>query len=154
MLLNNDDKVLFKAFNVDGSVLTYTAFNEKALRTIRTVYDSDLEFWILHRLIPKLRLRFKWHYEYQQHKLEQINTLSVGDVVTWIEGYDCTLHQFAKVVKKTDKSVIYQRYAYRGMNCTTKLEDLTPTENFFTKRNLCAYTNLYNPNHNYENNSD
>lgn len=40
------------------------------------------------------------------------------------------------------------------MNSNTKPEELALTNNFFTKRNLCAYTNLYNPNYNYENDRD
>lgn len=119
MLLNNDDKILFKVFNVDGSVLTYTAFNEKSLRTIHAIDEIYLEFWILNKLIPELKLRFKYRLEHEEHKQRKVSALSVGDIVTWIEGHDCILHQFAKVVKKTDKSVIYQRYPYRGVNYPT-----------------------------------
>ena len=86
---------------------------------------------------------------------KQFDDLKVDDIVTWIEGYGCTLHQFAKVIKKTNKSVTYKHFGYRGMGCHT-LPDFSkePTGEVFVKRWGKAITELYNPNSSYDNNTD
>ena len=105
-LLTEDNHHLFKVFNFNDTELRYTAFNERKVRKIVAHNPESLKFWIINKLIPEIALKKDYRTKYLETQLQKFNALAVGDVVYWIEGYNCTLYQFGKVIKKTAKTII------------------------------------------------
>ncbi|MBY0380254.1 MAG: hypothetical protein K2P99_07645 [Burkholderiales bacterium] len=153
-LLTEDNHHLFKVFDFNDTELRYTAFNERKVRKVVAHNSESLKFWIINKLIPEISLRKDYRIKYLETQLQKFNTLAIGDVVYWSEGYNCTLYQFGKVIKKTAKTITYQCYDYRGMDCILPLEKLQLTDTVFTLTAKCAYTDKYDPKRNYDNNSD
>lgn len=89
----------------------------------------------------------------QKELIQRFNELKIGQILTYIVGYDCTLYQFAQVEKKTAKMVILRKYSYQGMSCIAKPEQLTDERIRVSYQKLGRY-NEYNPNNVYQNNED
>ena len=153
-ILTPEQSKLFKLFKVEDTTLSYMQFNQISVRKVFANNEMQLINWIKNKLIPDVQSQFAHHQHFSEKQLKKFEGLHVGDIVTWIEGYNCTLHQFAKVVKKTAKTVQYQRYQYRGMDCVLTLDQLVLTNHFFCRHWKSAITNLYNPQCNYDNNCD
>ena len=87
-------------------------------------------------------------------KLQQrVQALEVGQILVYTTGYNCTLHQFVRVEKKTAKTVFLREYTYQGMSCIAKPEKLTDKVIRVAAHKMWKY-NDYNPNRVYENNED
>lgn len=90
----------------------------------------------------------------QAQELQQrVNDLKIGDIVTYIVGYNCTLYQFAKVVKKTAKTVSLQLFEYQGMSQIAKPTNLTD-EVIRVAAHLFGRYGSYEPSRVYYNNED
>lgn len=152
------DIKLFKHFELNDNVLAYQTYREKKIRKIKANTQNSLLAWVDSRIIANLKMMIDLREHRKANNLESFNNLNVGDVIYWVEGYDCSLYQFAKVIKKTAKTVTYQKYEYRGMDSTSKLADLALTDKTFTLSYNKAKTNLYNKENEenglYQNNSD
>jgi hypothetical protein len=84
---------------------------------------------------------------------DAFNSVQIGDIVTYTIGYDCTLHQFAKVVKKTSKTLLLQLYDYQGMG---KIAEPTTLIDEFKRVSVQKFWRYrpYEPNTKYYNNED
>lgn len=85
--------------------------------------------------------------------LARFNKMELETIVSYIEGYNCTLHQFAKLVKRTEKTLIFQKFEYQGMSCIAKPRDLINDFIRVPAHKISSYTE-YNPEKTYYNNED
>ena len=85
--------------------------------------------------------------------LARFNQMELGTIVSYIEGYNCTLHQFAKLVNRTAKNLIFQKFEYQGMSCTAKPRELVNDFIRVPAHKINSYTE-YNPAKTYYNNED
>ncbi len=89
----------------------------------------------------------------QKELMNRFNELKIGQILTYIVGYDCTLYQFVQVEKKTAKMVTLRKYSYQGMSCIAKPEKLTDERIRVSYQKLGRY-NEYDPKRIYQNNED
>ena len=160
----NEELDCFKIFEINDEIFSYQFKQKRIVKRIQ-LNNIKLNKLIQHikgiinhyqRDMKQIASYKKWLETYQN---EGLINLKEGSIVYWIEGYNCTLYQFAKVVKITKSSVKYQKFGYRGMNVGGKPHELNLTNDsltneFFIRRNHNSITNLYNPNRDYTNNSD
>jgi hypothetical protein len=126
--------------------------------TIKLWNQKKSETWH-NKLISKERLIHGATQSYQnslaQAKVnaERFNNIKIGQIVSYIIGYNCTLYQFAVVVKKTSKTIVFQKFEYQGMSQIAKPTILI--DGFFKVQmhNLGQYSD-YNASRIYENNED
>lgn len=88
-----------------------------------------------------------------RENLARFNQMELETIVSYIVGYNCTLHQFAKLVKRTEKTLIFQKFEYQGMSCTAKPHDLINEFIRVPAHKIRSYTE-YNPAITYYNNED
>ena len=141
------------------AVKPYAILQETASHTVIKLWNRKKpETWHKQH-ISKERLIFMAEQDLsnaisQAQELQQrVNDLQIGDIVTYIKGYNCTLYQFAQVVKKTAKTVFLQLFEYQGMNQIAKPTNLTDNV-IRVPAHLFGRYNSYNPNRVYENNED
>lgn len=141
------------------AVKPYQIIQETATHTVIKVWNCKKpETWHKQH-ISKERLIFRAEQDLSnaisqaQELQNRVNELKVGDIVTYIKGYNCTLYQFAKVVKKTAKTIFLQLYEYQGMSQVAKPTKLTD-EVIRVAAHLFGRYNSYNPSRIYHNNED
>lgn len=97
--------------------------------------------------------RLSYAIEDAKKLVQRVQALEIGQILVYITGYNCTLHQFVKVEKKTAKTVFLRKFLYQGMSCIAKPEKLTDDVFRVSVHRMGAYSD-YNPNRIYENNED
>ena len=150
---------LFKHFELNNERLGYQTYKERKIRKVRASTQAKLIQWVDNNLIVNIKQKIDSIERWDKQNREAFNNLNMGDIVYWIEGYNCTLYQFAKIIKKTDTTIICQKYEYRSMDCITKLRDLLlTTETLTLSYKRAALYKEYKAENEakgyYENNSD
>lgn len=117
----------------------------KAQRYFKRSFNRDI--------LDNAAERLSYAIENAKKLVQRVQALEVGQILVYITGYNCTLHQFVMVEKKTTKTVFLREYTWQGMSCIAKPQKLTDKVIRVSVHKMGKY-NDYNPNRIYENNED
>lgn len=82
-------------------------------------------FFSKDRLIKSSEQDLQNAIRYATDLQNDFDAVKIGDIRTYSIGFDCTLHQFAKVVRKTNKTIFLQLFEYQGMSQEARPTKLT-----------------------------
>ena len=104
-------------------------------------------------IIKQAQQTYDYAVQEARADLARFEQMELDIIVSYITGYNCTLHQFAKLVKRTAKTLIFQKFEYQGMSCTAKPRELINDFIRVPAHKISSYTE-YNPAKTYYNNED
>lgn len=136
----------YEILSESDSYITIKLWNcRKAQRYFKQCFNRDILSSAAEHLSQAI--------ENAKQLLQRVQSLEIGQTLVYITGYNCTLHQFVRVEKKTAKTVFLREFSYQGMSCIAKPENLTDKIIRVPFHKMGRF-NDYHPNRIYENNED